>query len=392
MATGTDSGSAPGTRLASGLGEFALYLVDQPAPEATEIWVTITSVTAHVAGTGWVPLELTTNPFTIDLLKLADHAEALGFRTIPPGKVTQIRLLLAEEGHHVTVDGAPAPLKVPSGYQSGIKIIGNWDVTSCSRTAVTIDFDGNKSIWYHPTGQGEQWILRPVIRVRSSETTPITCPPAPGEPPPDGGSGGETPVGPGGSCSATSACVEGLSCVEGICTGEGGDPSSGGDPAGGTGGEIGDACSPEAACAESLACVGGTCLVPYVGACAASTECSTGSCVYGTCGPGGVSASCGKGDECLSGVCDGGTCAAGTPSAPCAASSDCTTGICTEGKCGVGTTGGSGAACLASVECTSNVCSGGTCQPGYQGSLCSVALDCQTGLTCESGTCVPAAL
>jgi hypothetical protein len=381
--------------LSSGLGQLAVYLVDQPAPEATEVWVTITSVTAHVAGKGWMPLM--TDTLTIDLLKLKDHAAELGFLTIPPGKVTQIRLLLAEEGHHVTVGGEPAVLKVPSGYESGIKILGTWDVTSCSKTAVTIDFDGHKSIWYHPTGHGEPWILRPVIRVRGVETTPIPCPPDPGEGgDPTGGdpSGGDpSPVGPGGSCTETSVCAEGLLCVEGTCTGPGGDPAGGG-----TGGEpptpvgIGGSCAPASPCDEGLSCLSGTCVGPIGHHCTASPECSSGSCVYGTCGPGGAAAPCSAGAECLSGVCGGGACAVGTPSAPCAASSDCTTGICTEGKCGAGTTGGTGATCSASVECTSNVCSAGVCQPGYQGSLCSVPGDCQTGLTCESSACVPAAL
>src|SRR5512146_882614 len=87
-ATATDTPPASGT---TGFGTFRAYLTDAPNPEVNEIWVRVLSVTAHVAGTGWVPLTMIHSPYDVDLLKLHGAVSDLGFLTIPPGTVTQIR-------------------------------------------------------------------------------------------------------------------------------------------------------------------------------------------------------------------------------------------------------------------------------------------------------------
>jgi len=321
-----------------GMGQLAVSLVDTPAPAAEQIWVNVTGVTAHSDTSGWVTVSSV--PRRLDLLKLQSEAASLGFADLPPGRITQVRLLLSPDGNSIVAGGSEHPLQVPSGCESGIKIQGPWEIAACNRTALTIDFDGKKSIWYHPTGQGDQWILRPVIHVRKAELVPVSCD--------DAGSGGAPGGGGTVTCDATKACPEGTLCVAGACKKGGGDP------------------------------------------CGSGSECASGVCdATSRCGQGGPDAPCSAGAQCLAGVCSGGRCGAGGPDDPCEVGAQCASGSCLVGRCGPGTAGGAGSACTAREQCLSRACMEGACAPGGQGSLCVRGEDCVSGLTCQAGSCMP---
>jgi hypothetical protein len=93
----------------------------------------------------------------VDVLKLQAYAEPLGLVNLPAGKVIQIRLFTAPDGNYVVPTGSTAqePLVVPSGTETGIKIVGPWDVPACTRLTVTLDFDGRtRSCTTRQTGGG----------------------------------------------------------------------------------------------------------------------------------------------------------------------------------------------------------------------------------------------
>jgi hypothetical protein len=295
----------------SGPGQLAVKLVDAPNPAVDQIVVKVTKVTAHSTSGGWMTVGPVTSPTTVDLLQLQSSFEALGLVKLPAGKVTQVRLYVDPTGDYVVPVGTttPAPLVVPSGYQSGIKILGPWDIPDCTRLTLTLDFDGKNSIEYHQANG--TWILRPVIRPKKSDVSPISC---------DDGGGGST-------CDPETPCAEGQTCSAGTCV-----PSKLGGP--GT------------ACTSGLACLSGVC----DGTCApgpAGAPCLSGDgCASGTCQPdnvcgggttGGVGSSCTSGDGCLSGSCNDGVCDAGGQGALCKTASDCqSTPIqlrCVSGSC-----------------------------------------------------------
>ena len=75
-------------------------MVDAPNPTVKAIWVEVESVTAHVAGLGWMKLSGDKPlPLHVDLLTLTGGQTAadLGFLTLPAGTVTQIRLLIGRD-------------------------------------------------------------------------------------------------------------------------------------------------------------------------------------------------------------------------------------------------------------------------------------------------------
>jgi uncharacterized protein DUF4382/carboxypeptidase family protein len=84
----------------------------------------------------------------------------IGEASLPAGTYTQIRLKLGA-GSNVVVDGTTLPLKVPSGMQSGLKLIGTFNVPPGGTTDVGLDFDASRSL--HETGSG-QWMLKPVVK------------------------------------------------------------------------------------------------------------------------------------------------------------------------------------------------------------------------------------
>jgi len=62
----------------------------------------------------------------------------------------------------VVVDGTTYPLTVPSGMQSGYKLVGEFDVPDGGGVELTLDFDAARSI--HRTGNG-RYMLKPTVRV-----------------------------------------------------------------------------------------------------------------------------------------------------------------------------------------------------------------------------------
>lgn len=278
---------------ASGPGQLAIALVDAPNPGVEHIYVNITGVRAHSAQSGWTDIAMNAPaPLEVDLLALQASVLDLGLAKLPAGTVTQIRLLVAKDANNrVVVSGVESPLKVPSGYESGIKIKGPWQIASCEKATVTIDFDGLQSLT-HPTGSNTEWILRPVIRVKKAESAPVACEPSEPTPPAT-----TTPAGAGASCTLAAECLSG-------------------------------ACNPDAKCA-----VGG----PGT-PCGRADDCASKVCTDGACGSGSAKpadGSCAVAADCLSNACDteAGKCLPGDQGASCTSSADCYSGICGANGC-----------------------------------------------------------
>lgn len=302
-------------RLSPGRSGLALELVDAPTHQVKEINVTIEKVTAHSNVDGWVTV-FDQGPVTVDLLTLKTRVMQLGFANLPQGKISQIRLYLTPGGTQNVVlpDDTVAPLTVPSGVQSGIKIKGPFDLGACDITTVTLDFDGHKSIWYHPTGNGGDWILRPVIHTKKVRTQSAPCDGTPtggGSGSTGGGSGspdagdGLIEVGGGGRAPGV-ACTLGTECLSGVCSGGVCSLGAQGTP-----------CNTGAQCASGTCDRNGSCTTPIT-----STPL------------GGVGSACSVGTQCVSGVCTANVCSPGLQGQPCAATADCDMGYaCMGGEC-----------------------------------------------------------
>ena len=139
-----------------------VHLVDGPIAGYQEVNVDIQSV--EISGTGgWITLG--TPNKTINLLNLVGGVEetlASG-ATLPAGHYGQMRLMLGSGSTVKLSDGTVQPLKVPSGLQTGIKLVVSIDVAAGTTKDVWIDFDAAHSIQVVQAGASGQYLLRPTV-------------------------------------------------------------------------------------------------------------------------------------------------------------------------------------------------------------------------------------
>jgi len=149
-------------------------MTDAPG-DFQEVNLVINQVSAHLGGgegqgetdstNGWQVLR--TDPLDVDLLTLRNGVfTTLALAQVPAGHYTQIRLKLGA-GSNVVVDGVTHPLTVPSGLQSGYKLVGEYDVPAGGLLELALDFDAARSIVL--TGSGT-YMLKPTVRVMPIHT------------------------------------------------------------------------------------------------------------------------------------------------------------------------------------------------------------------------------
>lgn len=180
LAVGCSGGGDGGTAATAQPGTLSVSLTDAPACGYEQVNVTVSRVRVHQSSTaderaaGWTDITLP-SPRTINLLSLNDPTqpngalESLGQTSLAAGRYTQVRLVLERNNNWIILEGQDPndpsnriPLDTPSGVQSGIKLINEFDVPSGQRVDLLLDFDACHSIV--KTGNG-RYILKPVIKV-----------------------------------------------------------------------------------------------------------------------------------------------------------------------------------------------------------------------------------
>ena len=167
---GGSSGSSDGD---GSTGKLSLSLSDAPAPEYQAVYVTIAEIQVHRAdgADGQWQTILTPNA-TYNLLDLINGTTApLGVADLPTGTYTQMRLILGEThdsthpyaNYLITSEGDPIELKVPSGFQTGIKLVHSFEVESGRTVGLVLDFDAGRSVV--KAGNSGKWLLKPTIKI-----------------------------------------------------------------------------------------------------------------------------------------------------------------------------------------------------------------------------------
>jgi hypothetical protein len=159
MLTGCDRSAGPASQ-----GHLTMYMVDAPA-SYDAVNINVKEVSVHSATEGWIVVNST--PRVFNLLDLTNGAMAvLGDVALDAGKYTQIRLLL-ESGSAVVIDGVEHELFVPSGLQTGVKLVHNFDIEEGTRYDLVLDFDAARSV----VQTANTYILKPTIRVKALALT-----------------------------------------------------------------------------------------------------------------------------------------------------------------------------------------------------------------------------
>lgn len=174
LLTACGGGGIGGTGAPMGTVRFSV--TDAPACGYDQVNVTIEKVRVHKSSTaaetdgGWSEVVLAT-PKRVDLLTLTNGVlEELGQESVPAGRYTQLRLVLAANSPAaplansvVPTGGTETPLATPSGQQSGLKLNTSLEVPEGQVADFVIDFDACKSVVV--AGNSGNYNLKPVISV-----------------------------------------------------------------------------------------------------------------------------------------------------------------------------------------------------------------------------------
>lgn len=135
-----------------------ISLTDAPG-EYQEVNVDIVGVEVIINETR---MNLETSTGIYNLLELVNGKDTiLVDQPIPPGRISQIRLILGEN-NTIKVNDEVFDLTTPSAQQSGLKLNVQADFEPSFAYEYTIDFDAARSIVH--TGNGK-YILKPELRV-----------------------------------------------------------------------------------------------------------------------------------------------------------------------------------------------------------------------------------
>jgi len=150
-------------------GQMKLSVADAPVDGAQAVVVKFTGV--ELTGNSGNPVDITfTSPKSIDLLNQNGTASAVLFdQPIPAGSYGQIRLMVVADGDannsYITLsDGTTHGLQVPSGSETGLKLVSGFVVPSGGVVDYSIDFDLRKAITC-PPGQSPACTLKPAERL-----------------------------------------------------------------------------------------------------------------------------------------------------------------------------------------------------------------------------------
>jgi len=169
-------------------GRLSMSLTDRPTDDYQAVYVTIKDVAVHAAGdpegTWTTVLDLNK---TYNLMVLANGVrEQLGIVSLDPGDYTQLRLIIGTESdggtnilddvhpfanYVIDMDGATHEMKIPSGIQTGIKLVQGFEINENATTELTFDFDASRSVVV--AGNSGKYILKPTIQVIDTEVATV---------------------------------------------------------------------------------------------------------------------------------------------------------------------------------------------------------------------------
>jgi len=191
--TGCGGGGGGSSSSSSTSGTLQVSLTDASTDAYQAVYVTVARVDVHL-GDGedddeslW---ETVAEPnTTYNLLELVNGVrETLGIARLEAGHYTQMRLIIgltADSGlnilshahpfanYLIDEEGNEIELRVPSGPQTGLKIVNGFNINAAQTTELILDFDAMRSVV--KAGNSGQYLLKPTIKVLTTVDNAIVA-------------------------------------------------------------------------------------------------------------------------------------------------------------------------------------------------------------------------
>ncbi|MGE5625157.1 MAG: DUF4382 domain-containing protein [Bacillota bacterium] len=154
----------------SGTGTLDLSVTDTPVDGAQSVVVAFTGV--ELMGPSGLQKYPLSSEQTIDLLKLQGNASAslLDGVAVPAGNYQWIRLDIDDANSYlIDSNGGKFPLDIPSGSQSGLKLVSGFTVAQGGTADFMIDFDLRQSVTLDNSGGMTTYTLKPALRLINME-------------------------------------------------------------------------------------------------------------------------------------------------------------------------------------------------------------------------------
>ena len=155
-------------------GRLSLSLTDKKTYEYDHVFVTIKQIDVHAENDmegSWTTIAQPNR--TIDLLTLANGVrQQLALVDLTSGYYTQMRLIIGDQAESteflyanyvVDKEGAAHEMKIPSGMQTGVKLVQGFTINENGTTELTLDFDASRSVVV--AGNSGKYLLKPTIHV-----------------------------------------------------------------------------------------------------------------------------------------------------------------------------------------------------------------------------------
>jgi hypothetical protein len=165
MASGCGGGGTDST--------MKLSITDAPLTGATKVWLQFTGVEIKPADGPAQTFQLSPAAgFDMLTLQNGNAATLLGDTTVPAGEYEWVRLILdPAAGSSYVMDGSGQhSLRIPSGQQTGLKLVRGFTMPAGGRGDFTIDFMLDKSV-IAPPGQSPDYLMKPVLRMTNNVET-----------------------------------------------------------------------------------------------------------------------------------------------------------------------------------------------------------------------------
>lgn len=168
LLAGCGGGGGAMDSTANAMGQLTVGVTDGPIDDAAKVVIKFSGIELKPVNGAAFSIDFTKD---VDLLTLQNGitSDLTSGASVPAGQYEWMRLKVSAtqnvpDSYIQMKTGAQYPLWIPSGMETGLKLVRGFTVAQGSITRLIVDFDLRKSITA-PPGQAPNYLMRPALRL-----------------------------------------------------------------------------------------------------------------------------------------------------------------------------------------------------------------------------------